>query len=181
MFECLCERKNDLVTREPTGSDAWNSIWSCSERCSRIGIDTIVCPFSSVFSQEPNQYKGWNILQEQIKKRMMSEIEETGSFVYSQVSKHDIGTCNSIEALAQRTPLPKLGRNELPYWEPANLAEEELIMIVISSPPSLLIGDHPSSTKPFTASLKPRQSLWLKVLKTAGWRPPLYWTSPLVS
>lgn len=79
MFECLCERKNDLVTREPTGSNAWNSEWSCSERCGTISINAIVRPLSSVFSQESNQYKGWNILQVNIKGRV-KDIKETDCF-----------------------------------------------------------------------------------------------------
>lgn len=95
MFECLCERKDDLVTGEPTGSNAWNSEWSGSERCSTVSINAIVCPLSSVFSQEPNQYKGWYILQVNkhklengVKKTLKKLIHLSQIMIYKYLQQH---------------------------------------------------------------------------------------------
>jgi hypothetical protein len=43
-------------------------------------------------------------------------------------------------------------------WDPTSLFGDELTVMVISSAPSLLSKDHPSSGNPFKASLKPLQS-----------------------
>jgi hypothetical protein len=43
-------------------------------------------------------------------------------------------------------------------WDPTSLFGDEFTVMVISSAPSLLNKDHPSSGNPFTASLKPLQS-----------------------
>lgn len=59
-----------------------------------------------------------------------------------------------MEAFAHRIPPPKAKRGD-EFIEPRSLLGEELIVIVTSSPPSLLIKDQPSSMKPLIASLKP--------------------------
>ena len=72
--------------------------------------------------------------------------------------KFDMPTCKSMDALAQSTELVEDGNPfKKPRFKLIILLGEELTRIVTSSIPSLLIMDHPSSAKPFRASLKPLQ------------------------
>jgi hypothetical protein len=56
------------------------------------------------------------------------------------------------------TPPPIAEKNgEVLTWNPSSLFGDDFTDIVISSEPSLLNKDQPSSGKPLTASLKPLQ------------------------